>query len=91
MSKAPRPFAIRVNKFEASVILEYERAGGFQDFHRSIADQLQDGRLEVVFDDEGLGKLIRLMTQYGSGGFQGALKKAFRRNLGRMIAGYEQL
>lgn len=73
---------------EAAIILEPVGNGGFQRFHQMLCDQLQDGKLEVTFDDENLGKLIRLMTQYGSGGFQGRLQKAFRRPLCRVIQGF---
>jgi len=88
--KAHRPTMLRVKPAEALHITERQDAGGYQDFQKFLADQLSDGRLEVFLDDEQLGKLIRLMTQYGSGGFQSHLQLAFRRNLGRMIAGFEQ-
>jgi hypothetical protein len=59
--------------------------GGQQGFHQEIIDQLQDGKQTVSFDDAGLGKLMRYVTQYGTGGFQDRLVKAFGRSLRELI------
>jgi hypothetical protein len=81
MTKAPRPFEISLTIHEAASLMEPAGSGGQQQFHEEIRKQLMDGNLTVRFDDEHLGKLIRYMTQYGSGGFQSRLRKAFRRPL----------
>lgn len=50
--------------------------GGYQILLRELQDQIQtDGSLTL--DDEQLGRVVR-MCRYGSGGFQGRLRSAFR-------------
>jgi hypothetical protein len=71
---------------EATELLAPVGEGGQQGFHEWIINQLQGGNLAIAFDDDQLGKLIRYMTQYGRGGFQGRLQKAFRRPLRDLIA-----
>lgn len=55
-------------------------SGGHQAFHKRIYTALLAGPT-VTFDDAQLGELIRHMSQYGSGGFQARLRKAFMRSL----------
>jgi hypothetical protein len=53
--------------------------GGYQTLLLELQEQLKpDGTLTV--DDEQLGRLVR-MCRYGSGGFQGRLKAAFRNHV----------
>lgn len=54
--------------------------GGHQNLHARIRSELANGPT-VTFDDTEMGELIRYMTQYGSGGFQGRLRRAFVRSL----------
>ena len=54
--------------------------GGHQALHSRILEELKGGPI-VTFDDEEMGELIRYMTQYGSGGFQARLRRAFIRSL----------
>lgn len=50
--------------------------GGYQTLLLELQSQIgSDGTL--VLDDEQLGRVVR-MCRYGSGGFQGRLKAAFR-------------
>ena len=50
--------------------------GGYQTLLTELQSQVApDGKLTV--DDEQLGRIVR-MCRYGSGGFQGRLKTAFR-------------
>jgi len=62
-----------------------EGSGGHQELHRRLTDQLANGNLEVRFNDAQLGELIRYMTQYGSGGFQGRRRRAFIRPLRELL------
>lgn len=41
---------------------------------------------EVSLTDSELGELIRYMTQYGEGGFQGRLRRAFLRSVYELLA-----
>ncbi len=86
MSKAPRPVILALTQDEASELLAPAGEGGQQVFQQGLIQQLQSGNLNVASSDEQLGKLLRYMTQYGSGGFQGRLRKAFRRPLLALIA-----
>lgn len=86
MPKAPRPIVLTLTPDEASELLAPAGEGGQQTFHQLIINQLQGGNLSIAFDDDQIGKLIRYMTQYGQGGFQGRLRKAFRRPLLALIA-----
>jgi hypothetical protein len=86
MGKAPRPIMLTLTADEAMELLAPAGEGGQQIFQQQIINQLQGGNLVVAFDDDQLGKLIRYMTQYGRGGFQGRLQKAFRRPLLKLIA-----
>jgi hypothetical protein len=86
MPKAARPIVLVLTADEAAEILTPVGAGGQQVFQEGIINQLQNGNLAVTFDDDQLGKLIRYMTQYGPGGFQSKLGKAFRRPLLDLIA-----
>ncbi len=86
MPKEARPVALTLNADEAAEILAPAGQGGQQGFQKEIIQQLQGGNLVILFDDDKLGKLIRYMTQYGPGGFQGRLRKAFRRPLLELLA-----
>jgi hypothetical protein len=86
MPSPPKPIVLTLTADEAAHILTPVGAGGQQTFQKTIVDQLQGGNLAVGFDDDQMGKLIRYMTQYGRGGFQGRLQKAFRRPLLELIA-----
>lgn len=86
MPKAAKPIILTLTVDEAAELLAPAGAGGQQIFQQLIINQLQAGNLAVAFDDDQLGKLIRYTTQYGPGGFQSRLRKAFRRPLLELIA-----
>lgn len=86
MGKSAKPITLTLVKSEADAILAPVGDGGQQTFQQQIINQLQGGNLTVDFDDDELGKLIRYMTQYGPGGFQGRLRKAFKRPLTELLA-----
>jgi hypothetical protein len=86
VSKSAKPVTVTLTDDEAAAILAPVGSGGQQTFQQEFISQLQSGNLAVSFDDDQLGKLIRYMTQYGPGGFQGRLRKAFSRPLRELLA-----
>ena len=54
--------------------------GGLQAFQRKLQEQLASGNT-IRLDNLGVGRLIRYITQYHDGGFQGRLRNAFERSL----------
>ena len=86
MGKPAKPVTLVLTADEAADLLAPVGAGGQQGFQQQLIAQLQAGSLTMAFDDDQLGKLIRYMTQYGPGGFQGRLRKAFRRSLLELLA-----
>jgi len=86
MPPPARPIVLTLTSDEAAELLAPVGAGGQQTFHQGIIGQLQNGNLVLAFNDDQLGKLIRYMTQYGPGGFQSRLRKAFRRSLLELLA-----
>jgi len=85
MPKEAKAIVLSLTEAEAAELLEPSGEGGHQSFHEFIREQLSGSNLSVAFNDEQLGKLIRYMTQYGSGGFQGRLNRAFRRPLSDLL------
>ena len=86
MPKPAKPVVLVLTAGEAADLLVPVGAGGQQGFQQQLIAQLQGGNLSITFDDDQLGKLIRYMTQYGPGGFQGRLRKTFRRSLLELLA-----
>lgn len=86
MPPPARPIVLTLTSDEAAELLAPVGAGGQQTFHQGIIQQLGNGNLAIAFNDDQLGKLIRYMTQYGPGGFQSRLRKAFRRSLLELLA-----
>ena len=80
MSCTPRPFKFSLNATEIAEMEAPSGQGGHQNLHARIRAELGNGP-DVTFNDEEMGELIRYMTQYGSGGFQGRLRRAFLRSL----------
>jgi hypothetical protein len=88
MTKEPRPVSLNLTKEQAAFLLEPSGDGGHQQLHEMLRSQLIDGSLTISLDDYDLGKVIRYMTQYGSGGFQDRLRKALQDPLVRLLAGH---
>lgn len=84
--KAATPIAITLTADEAAEILTPIGTGGQQTFQQELIKQLQNGNLVVHLNDDELGRLIRYMTQYGTGGFQSRLRRAFQRPLRDLFA-----
>jgi hypothetical protein len=82
--KRPKPFVFVLTQDEADVIAQPAGEGGHQGLHRRLQEQLEHG-LTISLDDAQLGELIRYMTQYKSGGFQGRLRTAFERSLRKQL------
>jgi hypothetical protein len=80
MGKAPKPFVFQLTQAEVAELTDPVGEGGHQSLHRRLLSELAKGNT-VTFDDAELGELIRYMTQYGTGGFQGRLYRAFIRSL----------
>lgn len=89
MSRAAQPIRFSLRAEEMAVLSAPPGTGGHQGFHRWLMDELarNGGRGVMEFDDQRLGMLLRYMTQYGSGGFQGRLTKAFMRSVVAMLGG----
>ena len=83
--RQPRPFSFVLTPEEALIITDARGQGGQQSLHRRLVEQLANGNLTIEMDDRRFGELIRYMTRYGSGGFQGRLKEAFKRVLGDLL------
>ncbi len=81
MARVASPIPLTLEPNEAAELLTPAGSGGQQTFQQGLISQLQGGNLTVRFNDDELGKLIRYMTQYGTGGFQSRLRKAFHRPL----------
>jgi hypothetical protein len=79
-------FVFTLEPDEAAYITQTTIAGrgGLQSLQRKLQDQLSQGST-VRFDNAGLGQLIRYMTQYRDGGFQGRLRNAFERSLRQLL------
>jgi len=86
MPNTARPITITLTADEAAEILTPVGSGGQQSFQKELISQLQGGNLVISLNDEQVGKLFRYMTQYGRGGFQGRLQKAFRRPMRDLLA-----
>ena len=84
MPRSPKPFTFKLNAQEVAEMEAPSGRGGHQALHARIRESLALGPT-VSFDDEQLGELIRYMSQYGSGGFQGRLRRAFIRSLAEQI------
>lgn len=87
MGKAPKPFVFTLLPAEAAEILEAPAGeGGHQELRKRLINQLETNVSEVSLTDSELGELIRYMTQYGEGGFQGRLRRAFLRSVYELLA-----
>lgn len=84
--REPRKFHLKLTDEEAERIREPAGQGGHQNLHSEIMAALSDDN-EIEFSDEQLGKILRYMTQYKGGGFQGRLKFALERPI-REILGF---
>lgn len=81
--RAPKPFEFTLTPQEIAVLQAPAGDGGQQGYHKRLMEQLADPTMRL--SDEEPGELIRCMSRYGSGGFQGRLQKAFLRSIARQI------
>jgi len=84
--RQPKPFSFTLTPDEALILTGAKGRGGQQTLHRRLVAQLANGNLTIELDDRRFGELIRYMTRYGQGGFQGRLRDAFRRVLGDLLS-----
>jgi len=80
MSRKPKPFNFTLLPTEVAELQAPSGKGGHQGLHSRLRVELAVGPT-VTFDDAEMGELIRYMSQYGDGGFQGRLRRAFIRSL----------
>lgn len=85
MSPEPTHFFITLTEEEAAALTEGDATIGPPKLRSALRDQLVEGNLTVKLDDGQLGRVIRTMTQGGSGPFQSRLRRAFRRPLLTML------
>jgi hypothetical protein len=78
--REPRPFSFELRPDEIAELRHPVGAGGYQNLQQRILEQLDSGST-VTLNDQQLGELLRYMTQYQGGGFQGHLRAAFSRSL----------
>lgn len=83
--RTPKPFVFTLRPEEAVALEEAHGTGGHQTLHRRLLKELAHGNLTILFTDAQLGELIRYMTRYQSGGFQGRLHRAFDRSLKELL------
>lgn len=83
--RTAKPFVFHLEPEEALLITEAKGSGGQQTLHRRLVAELAKGDLTITLNDSQFGELIRYMTRYGSGGFQGRLQAAFRRELADLL------
>jgi hypothetical protein len=76
-----KPIELELTAHEVSLLQEPAGSGGHQALHAELLEQLAAGGTKLTLNDEQLGRVIRYMTQYGSGGFQGRLRQALSRPL----------
>lgn len=88
MTREPKHVTLTLTEEQASHLLAPRGEGGHQGLHEMLRSQLADGNRTIDLSDEDLGKVIRYMTAYGSGGFQGRLHKALADPLVRLLAGH---
>lgn len=87
MAREPKKFHFELNEEEADEIRNAKGSGGHQSLHRKLVDALEDGNLSVELNDCELGEIIRYIALYKSGGFQGRLGRAFKRELRNLLLG----
>ena len=80
-----RVHRFRLTQDEARNLHDPMGDGGHQHFIRKMLSRLDSETGQIVIDDGDLGKLVRYMTGYGSGGFQYRLRRAFGRSLRQMM------
>lgn len=85
MGKEAGPFVLTLTDSKAKELEEPVGGGGHQSLHARLVKQLAGGNRDVSLNDRELGELIRYMTRYGSGGFQGRLRRAFIRPLRKLL------
>jgi hypothetical protein len=81
----PKLFEFVLHSTEVDAIRQAKGTGGHQALHKSLVAELDLHKNKVTLTDEELGRLIRYMTSYGTGGFQGRLRSAFIRPLRELL------
>ena len=58
--------------------------GGYQTLLSEMQNQLESDN-SLTIDDQQLGRIVRMMSHYGSGGFQGRLRRAFANHVRALV------
>lgn len=80
-----KPFVLTLNTDEIALLRQPAGSGGHQSLHRRLNEQLSQGD-SLILDDAEIGQVLRYMSQYGSGGFQGRLREALIRPLREVLS-----
>jgi hypothetical protein len=81
VAREPIRIQLPLTEGEAAELIQPSGEGGHQRFH-----ELQEDGMTISLTDEQLGRIVRYIGAYGGGGFQGRLRRAFRRALVDYIA-----
>ena len=79
-----KPFVFTLNPDEIALLAQPAGTGGHQSLHKRLNEQLAQGN-NLTLNDAELGQVLRYMSQYGSGGFQGRLRDAMSRSLREVL------
>ena len=80
MTKA-KPIVLQLTPQEVATLQTPVGSGGHQTLYGELLAQLANGQNQISLDDALLGRIVRYMTQFGSGGFRGRLHDALSRPL----------
>lgn len=80
MTREANPFIFKLSSHEIAELKEPAGEGGFQTLQARLISELESTGDTITLTDEEIGKLLRYMTRYKSGGFQGHLRNAFVRS-----------
>jgi hypothetical protein len=85
MTRDANPFVFRLFANEIAELKQPAGEGGFQSFQTRLLNELETSGDTITLTDEEMGKLLRYMTRYKSGGFQGHLRSALIRSFRSLI------
>ena len=85
MAREANPFVFKLTSAEIAELKEPAGEGGFQNLQTRLLSELESTGDTVTLTDEEAGKLLRYMSRYKSGGFQGHLRNAFARSFRTLL------
>lgn len=79
---------ITLNAAEAETLMQHiEGNGGWQSLFRRLQDGYDPKSGAIQVSDDDVEKIRNYFNEYGDGGWQGRLKRIFRRTLGPNLKG----